>query len=42
MNTRLTTQLNNHQSSVLDLKPFAHIDTLIKHDHRPWRNGTLL
>ncbi|MHA0936078.1 helix-turn-helix domain-containing protein [Enterobacter kobei] len=31
MNTRLTTQLNNHQSSVLDLKPFAHIDTLIKH-----------
>lgn len=31
MNTRLTTPLNNYQSSVLDLKPFADIDTLIKH-----------
>ena len=31
MNTRLSTPLNNYQLSVLDLKPFAHIDALIKH-----------
>lgn len=30
MNTRLTTPLNNHESTVLGLKPFIHIDTLIK------------
>lgn len=29
MNTRLTTSLNNHDSTVLGLKPLIHIDTLI-------------
>ncbi|CAM6819839.1 MULTISPECIES: helix-turn-helix domain-containing protein [Enterobacter] len=29
MNTRLTTSLNNHGSTVLGLKPLIHIDTLI-------------
>jgi hypothetical protein len=30
MNTRLTVPMNNQESTVLDLKPFIHIDTLIK------------
>ncbi|MCG0455420.1 helix-turn-helix domain-containing protein [Enterobacter cloacae complex sp. ECC445] len=29
MNTRLTTSLNNHNSTVLGLKPLVHIETLI-------------
>jgi hypothetical protein len=30
MNTRLTVPMNNQESTVLGLKPFIHIDTLIK------------
>lgn len=30
MNTRLTAPLNNNDSSVLDLKPFPHIEALMK------------
>lgn len=31
MNTRLTATLDNNASSVLDLKPYIHIETLMKH-----------
>jgi hypothetical protein len=50
MNTRLTVPMNNQESTVLGLKPFIHIDTLIKscptcsqqNDHLSGRNRTLL